>query len=98
MLALPLGLAFEGLPVGDSRSDQFCLYSELASQAADNHLEVTLAAAAHDRLSQLSVEFVMKGGILLVQLVESRSEFVFFAALLNRDRHDDQWIGKRYLR
>ena len=59
---------------------------------------MSLAAAPNKRLPQLCIEFVMECGVLFMQLVESRTEFVLLTALAHTHRHDDDRLGEGNLR
>src|SRR5207237_9550151 len=87
VLSLPFVFATERFAVRHLGFRGLRVDAELPCEPTHDDLEVALAQAADQRLSQLPVVLVMESRVLFVELVQSGRELVLLAALLHFHGH-----------
>jgi hypothetical protein len=88
-----LGLALDGLPVGDLRAADVGVDLELAQHAVDRDLEVQLAHAGDLGLAGLLVGADLEGGVLLGELLQRRAHLLLVGLGLGLDGDGDDRLG-----
>ena len=92
-----VGLAANGLAIGDLRTSDGGLDLELALQAIDDHLEVQLAHAGDHGLAGLLVGAHLEGRVLLAEALEGDRKLLLvdLGLRLDREVHDRVVEGHR---
>ena len=72
-----LGLAKDRLSIGNARHDGIHLDAELLLQLIKNNRQVQFALPLNDDLPEFGIVARKETGILFVDLMETRSDFVF---------------------
>ena len=83
---MPLGLAHDGLAVGDARRARLDVDMELLGQPAQDDLEVQLAESAHHGFIGAGVVLDVEAGVLGLELVQGIGQLLLVAAFGGVDR------------
>ena len=96
--ALHVGLAANGLAIGNFRRVQLDIHAVALLQAADDHFDVLLAAAGEQKFLGLRIAIEAQRLIFFEDALDGVAQAVFILAALGRDRKRDRRLRQLHRR